>query len=112
MRFCNTVQPSSHIFIFGHIKAFRVHHDAGNRCGIVDMLMKTCGARGVLCSLATLLKNSSFHSEFEVFVVIWRGSLKNLKNVKKLRLVVMYFRTYLRTFEGISYFYFLSKVST
>ena len=66
MRLCNTVQPS-YIFILGHIIAFRMPHDAGKRCGIVNMLMKMCGARGALCSLATLLKTAPFHAEFEVF---------------------------------------------
>ena len=78
MRFYNTVQPS-YIFIFGHIIAFRVPHDAGKRCCIVDMLMKMCGARGALCSLATLLETVLFHAKFEVFV--WRGSLQNPKKL-------------------------------
>ena len=75
---CNTVQPSS-IFILGHIIAFRMPHDAGNRCSIVNMLIKMCGARGALCSLATLLKTAPFHAEFGVFV--WRGSLRNPKKL-------------------------------
>ena len=77
MRFCNTVPPS-YILILGHIIAFRVHRDAGKRCDIVNVLTKMCGARGALCSLATLLKTEPFHPEFEVFV--WRGSLRNLKS--------------------------------
>ena len=72
------MKPSC-IFIFGHIIAFRVPHDAGKRCGIVNVLMKMCGARGTLCSLATLLKTAPFDAEFEVFV--WRGSLKNPKKL-------------------------------
>ena len=78
MRFCNTVQPS-YIFILGHIKAFRMPHDAGKRYDIVNMLMKMCGARGVLCALATWLKTALINPEFEVFV--WRDSLKNPKKL-------------------------------
>ena len=76
MRFCNTLKPS-YIFIFRHIIAFRVPHDAEKRCNIVNMLMKMCGARGVLCAQATMLKTAPFHPECEIFV--WRGSLINLK---------------------------------
>ena len=75
---CNTVQPS-YIFILGHIIAFRMPHDAGKRCGIVNTLTKMCGARGVLCALATWLKNCTFNPEFEVFVR--RGSLRNPKKL-------------------------------
>ena len=74
MRLCNIVKPSC-IFIFGHIIAFRVPHDAGKRCGIVNVLMKMCGARGALCSPATLLKTAPFDAEFEDFIsgpAIWR----------------------------------------
>ena len=78
MRLCNIVNPS-YIFIFGHIIAFRVPRDAGKRCGIVNVLMKMCGARGTLFSLATLLKTSPFDAEVEVFV--WRGSLTNPKKL-------------------------------
>ena len=74
----NTVQPS-YIFILGHIIAFRMPHYAGNRCSIVNMLTKMCGARGVLCALATLLKTAPFHPQFEVFV--WRESLRNPKKL-------------------------------
>ena len=55
MRFCNILKPS-YIFIFGHIIAFRVPHDAGKRYVILNMITKMRGARGALCSLATLLK--------------------------------------------------------
>ena len=48
----------SYIFILGHIISFRMPHDAGKRCGIVNMLTKMCGARGVLCALATWLKTA------------------------------------------------------
>ena len=78
MRLCNIVKPSYN-FIIGHIIAFRVPYDAGTRCGVVNMLIKMCGARGALCSLATLLKTAPLDAEFEVFV--WRGSLKNPKKL-------------------------------
>ena len=83
----------SYIFIFGHIIAFRVPHDAGKRCGTVHVLMKMCGARVTLCSLATLLKTAPFDAEFEVFV--WRGSLKNPK-----KLIVPFRHDYVWQFEG------------
>ena len=57
-------------------------HDAGKRYNIVNMLTKMCGARGVLCALASLLKTALFNPEFEVFVVLLRGSLINLKKDK------------------------------
>ena len=85
----------SYIFIFGHIIAFRVPDDAGKRCGIVNELMKMCGARGTLCSLATLLKTAPFDAEFEVFVALWRGSLKNPK-----KLIVPLRHDYVWQFEG------------
>ena len=86
----------SYIFIFGHIIAFRVPHGAGKRRGVVNMLMKMCGARGALCSLATLLKTAPFDAEFEVFV--WRGSLKNPK-----KLIVPLRHDYVWQFEGFIY---------
>ena len=47
--------------------AFRMPRDVGKRCGIVDMLIKVCGARA-LCALATLLETVLFHAKFQVFV--------------------------------------------
>ena len=80
MRFCNTVQPS-YIFILGHIIVFRVPRDAGKRCDIVDMLMEMCGARGALCSLATLLKTAPCHPRVDVITFkkkFWRAALSAL----------------------------------
>ena len=54
--------------------------------------------RSARCTVlaSDLVENSSCHSEFEVFVVLWRDSLKNLENLKNLRTIVLFI-----SFEGI-----------